>query len=210
MIKKLGLALLYAGMAYLIYLYGDPILNWMRSSEQVVFVTVLAACFALFPVLPYPVVGGVIGAAYGPIAGGLLTWIGSVTASVLMFLFVRYGYREWGARLLYSYKRLARATVWFETHAFLTILFARLIPLVPSVAINVYSALSRVSFAVYVLASSLGKIPAMLLFALIGDHLAGKPRDLFFTIGVYGLFLAVTFLIYGLWKRKKAVREAVS
>lgn len=200
--KKLGLGLLYAFTAYLIYLFGEPILDWMKSSNRMIPVTLLAICFALFPVIPYPVVGGVIGAAFGPAAGSIMTWIGSAAASILMFLFVRYGYRDWGARMLNRYQKLGQVTVWFEKHAFLTIFFARLVPFVPSIIINVYAALSRVSFTAYTVASSIGKIPAMLLFALIGDQLVSDPRHLLVTLGIYGLFLTVTLLGYFLWKRK--------
>lgn len=201
--KKLVLGLLYAVIAYLIYLFGEPILDWMKSSNRMIPVTLLAVCFALFPVIPYPVVGGVIGAAFGPAAGSIMTWTGSAAASILMFLLVRYGYRDWGARMLNRYERLGQVTLWFEKHAFLTILFARLVPFVPSIIINVYAALSRVSFTAYAVASSIGKIPAMLLFALIGDQLVSEPRNLLVTLGIYGLFLTVTLLGYFLWKRKR-------
>ncbi|WP_342193208.1 hypothetical protein [Paenibacillus uliginis] len=96
MYKKLGLMLLYAGIAYFIYVYGKDILAWVGESNHVPLVTFIAVCMALFPVIPYPLVGGVIGAAYGPVFGGIITWIGSAVASILMFLFVRYGYQEWG------------------------------------------------------------------------------------------------------------------
>ncbi len=86
---------------------------------------------------------------------------------------------------------------------FLAILFTRLIPFVPSILVNIYSALSRVSFAAYAAASSLGKIPAMLLFALVGDHLMTEPGNIVITIGIYGVFLGLIVLIYHLWKKKR-------
>lgn len=203
MYKKLGLMLLYAGIAYFIYVYGKDILAWVGESNHVPLVIVIAICLALFPVIPYPLVGGVIGAAYGPLLGGVITWIGSAVASILMFLFVRYGYQEWGSRLLQRHHRLGQVTELFEKNAFLTILFTRFIPFIPSILINVYSALSRVSFAVYTLASSLGKIPAMLLFAMVGDSLITEPRNIAIALGVYGVFIILTLLIYRLWKRKQ-------
>ncbi|MGM1049329.1 MAG: TVP38/TMEM64 family protein [Bacillota bacterium] len=203
MYKKLGLILLYAGIAYFIYVYGKDILAWVGESNHVLLVTLIAACMALFPVIPYPLVGGVIGAAYGPVFGGIITWIGSAVASILMFLFVRYGYQEWGNRLLHRHNRLGQVTELFEKNAFLTILFSRFIPFIPSIIINVYSALSRVSFTTYTLASSLGKIPAMLLFAIVGNSLMTEPRNIAVTLGVYGVFIILMLLIYRFWKRKQ-------
>lgn len=208
MYKKLGLALLYAGIACLIYVYGKDILGWVGSSSHIPLVTFIAVCMALFPVIPYPLVGGVIGAAFGPVLGGVITWIGSAAASILMFLFVRFGYQEWGNRLLHRHNRLGQVTALFEKNAFLTILFSRFIPFIPSVIINVYSALSKVSFAAYTLASSLGKIPAMLLFAMVGDNLMTEPRNIGVTIGIYGVFITLALLFYRLWKRKRPSQRA--
>ena len=120
----------------------------------------MAVIMALFPVIPYPVVGGVIGR---PRAG--YRWnrhLGRLyRASILMFMFIRYGFQEWGDRVLYRYNRLGKVTTMFERNAFMTILFTRLIPFIPSIVINVYAALSKVTFASYSIASALGKIPAI-------------------------------------------------
>ncbi|MEC0207936.1 VTT domain-containing protein [Paenibacillus ehimensis] len=203
MSKKISLALLYAAVAYVIYRHGEELVAWFQAPNSIALVILAATAMALFPVIPYPVVGGVIGAAFGPVLGAAITWAGSTAASLLMFLFVRYGYQEWGERMLYRYERLGKVTVLFERNAFLTILFARLIPFIPSIVINAYSALSRVSFAAYAASSALGKIPAMLLFAFVGDTLMTEPGAVWLTIGIYGGFLAVTLLAYRQWKRSK-------
>ncbi|SCW65563.1 Uncharacterized membrane protein YdjX, TVP38/TMEM64 family, SNARE-associated domain [Paenibacillus tianmuensis] len=208
MFKKISLALLYTVAAYLIYKYGEEIVAWFQAPNHMALVIVAATAMALFPVIPYPVVGGFIGAAFGPVLGTAITWTGSTAASILMFLFVRYGYQEWGERMLYRYERLSKLTVLFERNAFLTILFARLVPFIPSIIINAYSALSRVSFGAYAVASALGKIPAMLLFAFVGNTLMSEPGTVALTIAIYGGFLAVTLLVYRQWKRSKSNREA--
>ncbi|MDF2960768.1 MAG: hypothetical protein K0S39_2503 [Paenibacillus sp.] len=201
MYKKLGLAVFYLAVGYLIFIYGDNVLSWFHQSDNIGLVIGMATVMALFPVIPYPIVGGVIGAAFGPVLGGLITWTGSTAASILMFVFVRYGYQEWGIRILHRYKRVGKITVLFERNAFLTIVFARLIPFVPSIIVNVYSALSRVSLAAYSTASALGKIPAMLLFAVVGDNLMTEPKHIVMTIGIYAVFLAFIAFIHRLWKK---------
>lgn len=198
MFKKLGMALIYAAIGGLVYFYGDTILVWIRSTDSMTLIMFMAVIMALFPVIPYPVVGGVIGAALGPVIGGIVTWVGSTAASILMFMFIRYGFQEWGDRVLYRYNRLGKVTTMFERNAFMTILFTRLIPFIPSIVINVYAALSKVTFASYSIASALGKIPAMLLFSMVGDHLMTDPSHIMITIGVYGVFLAITLLVYRL------------
>lgn len=202
--KKIALSVFYLGIGFWIYVYGEAILKWFQEADNISLVTMMATIMALFPVIPYPLVGGVIGAAYGPVAGGLITWLGSTAASILMFLFVRYGFQEWGNRILNRYERIGKLTGMFERNAFLTIAFARCIPIVPSIVVNVYCALSRVSFLTYAIASALGKIPAMLLFAVVGDNLMTEPRNILLTIGIYSVFLGSMLFLHRKWKQRVA------
>lgn len=206
--KMLLLAIVYAAIAFLIYWYGEDILTWLRHTDNLLLIALIAIIMALFPIIPYPVVGGVIGAALGPVMGASITWIGSAAASILMFLYVRYGYREWGARALHRYKGLHRVTTIFQQNAFLAILFARLLPFIPSIIINVYAALSGVGLVAYAVASSLGKVPAMLLFAMVGDNLMSDSGSILTTVTVYGIFLLLSLTAYRLWQKKRASQQA--
>lgn len=202
--KKAGLLLFYAVIAYVIYLYGDDILAWLRRSDNAVLAIVIATVMALFPVVPYPLVGGVIGAAFGPAVGGAIVWTGSLSASLLMFLFFRYGYRDWGERALNKYERFGKLTASFERNAFIAILFARMIPFVPSIVVNVYAALSRVSFGVFAPATALGKIPAILLFVIVGDSARSNPAGIGISIGIYAIFLVCAIGLQRLWQKRQA------
>ena len=116
--QKLGMALVYVAVGALIYYKGEFILAWIRSTDSIMLIMLVAVAMALFPVIPYPVVGGVIGAALGPVIGGMVTWVGSTAASILMFMFIRYGYQEWGNRALHRYNSLGKVTTMFERNAF--------------------------------------------------------------------------------------------
>ncbi|MFC4100659.1 TVP38/TMEM64 family protein [Paenibacillus xanthanilyticus] len=201
---KITAALLYLAAALLLYREGEAILAWLHGSASWPLAVGMAVLFALFPVLPYPIVGGVLGAAYGPALGGLLTWIGSWLASMIMFILVRRVYREWGERVLRRHGRAGKLTVLFERNAFLAILFARLIPFVPSVLANAYAALSQVRLSVYAAASALGKIPSMLLFALLGDRAMTEPSGVVLVVLIYGAFLVCMLGAYRLWQRRAA------
>ncbi|WP_332634077.1 TVP38/TMEM64 family protein [Halalkalibacter flavus] len=193
----------YLLIAVLMYLYGESLLQWIRQggTEYMLVTSILATFFALFPIIPYPIIGGVLGAAYGPVAGSLITWIGSSLASIIMFVFVRYGYQDWGKKWLYRYERLSKVTVLFERNAFITIFLTRLIPVIPSIIVNIYSALSRVSFMRYSIASSLGKVPSMILFATVGNTLVTNPSDLLYITVFYGSFLLIVYFFFRLFNR---------
>ncbi|GAE35729.1 TVP38/TMEM64 family protein [Halalkalibacter akibai] len=193
----------YVIIAVLMYLYGEALLNWIRQggTEYMLVTALLSTFFALFPIIPYPIIGGVLGAAYGPAAGSLVTWVGSSLASILMFAFVRYGYQDWGKQWLHKYKSLSKLTKLFESNAFMTIFLSRLIPFIPSIIVNIYSALSRVSFLRYSVASSLGKIPSMILFATVGNAIVTDPKGLLLVAFFYGLFLLVVYIGFTFFNR---------
>lgn len=209
--KKLLVLLIYVMIGLFIYQFGESLLQWIRSggTDYFVVTAVLATLFALFPIIPYPLIGGVIGAAYGPILGSLVTWIGSSLASIIMFSFVRYGYQDWGKKWLYRYEHLAKVTTLFERNAFMTIFMTRLIPIIPSIIINVYSAISKVSFLRYTIASSLGKMPSMILFAVVGNSIVNEPTDLLFITLFYGSFLAIVYFFFRLFKRSNGQKHSV-
>lgn len=200
--KKLGTAFLYLLIALLIFWQKDFLLAWVEIADPnwAPLVAVAATLFSLFPVIPYPLVGAVIGAAYGPQLGGVIVWFGSSMASVLMFLFIRYVFKDLGAKWLYA-KHIESFTLLFERNAFFAILITRMIPVIPSIIINTYAGLSRVSFWIYTIASTIGKIPAMLLFALIGDQAMRSPQHLIYSLLFYIAFLALVYGIYKLWEK---------
>ncbi|WP_370621790.1 TVP38/TMEM64 family protein [Bacillus sp. JCM 19034] len=108
--------------------------------------------------------------------------------------------------MLYRYEHLARITTLFERNAFMTIFITRLIPIIPSIIVNIYSSLSKVSFLQYTIASSLGKMPSMILFAVVGNSIVNEPRDLLHIMLFYGAFLAFVYFFFRLYKytsRKK-------
>ncbi|UOE92649.1 TVP38/TMEM64 family protein [Alkalihalobacillus sp. LMS39] len=208
MVKKITIAIMTIAIATSVYFFGQDIFVWlqMHAKQYILLTIILATLLALFPVIPYPLIGGVLGATFGPVLGSLLTWIGSSAASIIMFIVVRYGYQDWGNKMLKQYKPIHRVTVLFEKNAFITIFLTRLIPIIPSIIVNIYSALSKVRFINYAIASSLGKIPAMILFAAVGNSFVTNPQEMFFIILFYGAFLVIVIGCYQLWKRRIEIK----
>lgn len=199
--KKL-LVVFYLISAIAIYVFRDELLFWFQQTkDQSILLTMfIAALFALFPIIPFPVIGGIIGAMYGTFLGGFVTWVASTSASIIMFLFIRFVFQNWGLLIIHRYKRLETVTMMFERNAFITILISRLIPFIPSMVINSYSAVSRVSFIRYTAATSLGKIPATLLFALLGHSIVSSNHLVFVVIAIYVLAILSTIYFYKRWK----------
>jgi uncharacterized membrane protein YdjX (TVP38/TMEM64 family) len=200
---RLLLFIFYTFIAIAIYVYQEELLFWFQQTKDIsIFFTMfIGTLFALFPIIPFPIIGGIIGAMYGTLLGGFVTWVASTAASIIMFIFIRFVFQSWGLKIIHRYKRLEMITLMFERNAFITILVSRLIPFIPSIVVNAYSAVSRVSFFSYALASSLGKIPAMLLFAVLGHSLVTSNQEVFFIIGLYAIIILMTIYFYSRWKK---------
>ncbi|SDZ68154.1 Uncharacterized membrane protein YdjX, TVP38/TMEM64 family, SNARE-associated domain [Evansella caseinilytica] len=205
MLRKLAVFSFSMITVTLLLFFHEPLLQWIQSNEResIVVTTLIATLMSSFPVIPYPIVGGVIGAAFGPVLGALIIWMGSTFASILFFAMIRYGgFHQWGEKTLRRYPVTKKLTILFERNAFLSITMMRMIPVIPSIIINTYAAASRVSFPVYTIASGLGKIPAMTLFAVIGYTIVTDPQELVVMLAIYGSFLAIVYGGYRLWTKR--------
>lgn len=210
---KRGLVLLgYAAAVVAIVLYKDPLLHWLNedSPDNLIWLFGIAVLLALVPVVPYGIVAGLLGAKYGPFFGGFLNVMSSTIAAALLFLSVRAVFQEQGLRMIAKSKRMDRFTALMERNAFLAVLIARLIPFVPAAAVNVYTAISRMRFAVFLAATLLGKIPVMFVFAVIGDQLVTDWRNIGWTSLVYLAFLSVVFVLYRQLRRRSGGRAKPS
>ncbi|MBM7633323.1 TVP38/TMEM64 family protein [Geomicrobium sediminis] len=203
MLRKILVFIVLLTLFLVALLYGESFAAWLDAggTESILLTALIATLLSLFPVIPYPIIGGILGAIYGPYLGSLVTWIGSSLASIVMFVFIRYGYQDLGQRILNRYTTLSKLNLLFERNAFMTIFLTRLIPIVPSIIVNVYSALSRVGFLTYTIASSIGKIPSMILFATVGSTIVTNPIGLIYVAIFYGLFLLLVYAGYRFFVR---------
>lgn len=152
---------------------------------------------AVPPIAPLSLASGL---AFGKIWGAIYLMLGAMLGTSATFMIARYFGRGLVEKLLRGkFKRLDER---LAKGGFITILFFRVIPLVPYEVLNYASGLSRISFKDYFFATLLGLIPGVIISAFFGSSLGeiNSFRDIFspkFLIAV-GLVLGIiaTPLIY--------------
>ena len=130
--------------------------------------------------------------------GTLLSFLGETIGAVVAFFLYRSGFKKASQNGFEKFPRLKKLLEAKGREAFLLILSLRLIPFVPSGLVTFAAAVGNTSVAVFLLASSLGKIPALLLEAYSVYAVAQASWQ-----GSVILALAACFILYRLLKSRK-------
>ncbi|XID94474.1 TVP38/TMEM64 family protein [Paenibacillaceae bacterium WGS1546] len=208
MSKKIVFFGFYAVSAILLILYRGPLVRWMESDAygfQDLYVLLAALLIATVPALPYGIVAAAIGAKYGTLAGAAINIAISSAAALLLFAAIRIAFSERGRERIANVKGIAFLTRLAERDAFMAILFARLLPIVPAQAINIFAAVTKMSWKPYAIATVVGKLPFTLTATLLGDRIfrASDPKGIAVALAVYAAFLAAAYGAYRLYGARK-------
>lgn len=149
------------------------------------------------------------GAIFGVARGMLFNTIGANLGAFFAFLIARYLGRDFVARVLRG--RGADIDEKIGDHGFSTILYLRLIPLVPFNALNFSAGISRVSLRDYVLGSLIGMVPGTLVYTYFADALirgtAEARKEAFMNFLIAATLLVVFTLVTGWVRRRRAAAK---
>lgn len=194
----------YAVLVGVLFSQRDAIIGWLESGEAPIgWLFVIAVVLAFVPVVPYKLVIGTLGILYGPLTGAALSWLATTIASVVIFGLVRsFGQRQ-GRAYLARNRHTDRLSRLMERKPFLSIALVRLLAVFPSLLVNVYAALLSIRFSTFILATAIGKIPAMLTFAFLGHELLHDWRTALGTALVYAVFILLLLILYRRWEQRR-------
>ena len=145
---------------------------------------------ALFPVVPFVLMAGINTLLYGWIGGFLLSLSGSLLGASLGFWLARTLGQTW------AQPKVAKLGKWgalLRGNSFSVVLLSRLIPVLPSAAVNYAAGLSLMTFPSFLLASLIGKFPMIIWESWVGHDLwriSHHPHRLV-------LSLAIGVLLFG-------------
>lgn len=178
---------LYASLLGLTFVYRHEIMDWLERDPPFMLMVLFATLLALFPVVPYKVIIAILGYTYGTGWAAGISWFGTTMAAVILYISVRSLYQEAGRRWIEQHSIIWTFTNKVEQRPFQAILLARLLPVVPQMAVNIYAGVSAIPFWTYTIATGIGKLPAIVLYAWLGSRLADHP--LMFSLIAAGLML---------------------
>ncbi|WCK56547.1 TVP38/TMEM64 family protein [Aneurinibacillus sp. Ricciae_BoGa-3] len=209
MIKKTMSILIFILIIIAGYSQKDQLLHWMRAggSLSICISMLFVAITVFFPVVPFPVLGGIIGAIFGMWEGAAISLAGAMLGTTLLFFLVRYGFRDWAQNYVQKYPKIKEYEQYFENNSFLAILLSRVIPVIPAAVVNIICGLSNVRWWTFFWASVLGKIPNILLVNFAGSHFL---QNKWFSIGIYGVYLLIIFIINYIVLYKKMAKSQES
>ncbi len=150
------------------------------------------------------------GAIFGIARGMLFNTIGANLGALLAFLLARYLGRDFVARVLKG--KGATLDEKIGEHGLGTILYLRLIPLVPFNALNFGAGISRVSLRDYVLGSLIGMLPGTLVYTYFADALirgTGEAKREAFLHFLLAAGLLVAFTLITGWIRRRRGKTAL-
>jgi uncharacterized membrane protein YdjX (TVP38/TMEM64 family) len=176
----------------------------IQSYGWVAFFIAIAAVViqTFFPVIPFVLLAGANVLAFGLWVGFGVSWFGAVMAALANFALARYTARDWAEKKMGHHSFVKNLNRHAETKGFIIILLARWIPVLPSSAINTAAGISNIPFKWFLLATLLGKIPAVFFESVLGHYMinweAHKGKLVFIGIGLVLFMVGINYV-----KKKK-------
>ncbi|QDK69689.1 TVP38/TMEM64 family protein [Bacillus halotolerans] len=152
----------------------------------------LIAADVFFPIVPFAIIAALNGAVFGIANGVWITLAGSMLGTILLFFLARYSFRDWARKKIKAYPAIQGYEASFDKNAFTAVLLGRLIPVIPSLVMNVVCGLSSVRWHVFFFASLIGKIPNILVVTIAGANFSSNKL---LSFSIYGAYVLILMLI---------------
>lgn len=179
----------------------ETVLQLFEQYPQWAFVLslVISIVIALLGVVPSVFITAANILFFGFWQGTLISFLGEALGAFISFICYRKGFKKTSQQQLDKFPRLKKLVEAQGKEAFLLIFSLRLLPFVPSGLVTFAAAIGRVRLLVFLVASTLGKMPALLLEAYSVYQVTQFGWQ-----GKLILFIVAAALLYYLLRRKKS------
>jgi uncharacterized membrane protein YdjX (TVP38/TMEM64 family) len=161
----------------------------------------LVVAQTFFPFIPFVVVAGTNVAIFGLKWGFVVNYLMSLIGAFSSFFFARYYGHAWVENKMQRFPAVTQFSKRMESSGFIYVLLGRLIPVIPSSAINLAAGLTKVRFSQFLLGTLIGKLPIVFLESMIAHDLFHfrKYKDRLLLL----LILFALLIIIGHWFKKR-------
>ncbi|MDQ1003211.1 putative membrane protein YdjX (TVP38/TMEM64 family) [Neobacillus niacini] len=176
------------------FLQKDELLILIKEGGMLsIFISMLfVAICVFFPVIPFPVLAGVIGGVFGTTQGVIVSLTGAMAGTMAFFFLSRYGFRDYAQSKIINYPKVQEYEEFLNRNSFVAILTCRLIPIIPSPVVNIICGLSKVNWVTFFTSSTIGKIPNILILSYAG---ASFSSNKIFSVALYGGYILIIFIV---------------
>ena len=185
----------------------DELLTLIKTGGvlSILISMLFVAICVFFPVIPFPVLAGVIGGVFGTTQGVIVSLTGAMAGTISFFYLSRYGFRDYAQSKLKNYPKVQEYEEFLNRNSFVAILTCRLIPIIPAPVVNIICGLSNVNWLIFFTASTIGKIPNILILSFAG---ASFSSNKLFSFGLYGGYILILILINFVIMYRKMAKES--
>ncbi|WP_110953802.1 TVP38/TMEM64 family protein [Anaerosinus massiliensis] len=159
--------------------------------------------------LPTIFISAANGVVFGLLPGVIISWLAECIGVIISFWLMRRFLRQTAERLIANSKYLQKIDTFSGANGFKMMLAARSLPYFPSGIITALGALSSIRFRDYVLATMIGKFPAVTLEVVIGHDLITYEQNLV-RLSLVILVIIGIYLGSWWWRRRKAVKNRMN
>jgi uncharacterized membrane protein YdjX (TVP38/TMEM64 family) len=183
----------------------DYIQSFGKTAAIVYILAYTLNTISIFP--PIAALSLTAGLVFGPVWGAIYLMIGAMLGTTSTFFISRLFGRIFVEKLLKG--RFKYLDNMLEKRGFITVLFFRVVPIVPYEVLNYISGITKIKFKDYLLATLLGLIPGVTIAAFFGGTLGEikSLKDLFlpkFILATLALIVIILVpVIYQYVKKKK-------
>ena len=173
-----ALAVVWRATSLHAFIDYDTIGNWIASLTDSQFAAVwIAAIFTIGTLVLAPVTLLIIatGATFGPILGFFYALCGSVVSAMVHYGLGRIAGKQTVRRIAGS--RLGHVQRQISRHGFISLLFARIVPIAPFAIVNLVAGAIQIRVRDFLLATLVGMSPGILAVVVLGNQLQRALQD---------------------------------
>ncbi|MGG0185857.1 TVP38/TMEM64 family protein [Bacillus rhizoplanae] len=137
---------------------------------------------------------------FGVTEGTLISIAGEALGAIISFYLYRLGFQKTAQKNIDKYPKVQRLLYVQGKEAFFLVLSFRLFPFIPSGIVTLFAALGTMSILTFSVASTLGKIPALLIEVYSTYHVMNGTNEAKWIIAIAGCI--GLFYVWKTWKKK--------